>query len=45
VNAAGEWTFASNTLTYWTGTAAQPVTLVGVTSVVADGSSVLKISY
>ena len=47
VDASGEWAFATSTgtLTYWNGSASQTVTLVGVSSVAADGSSALKISY
>lgn len=47
VNASGEWSFVNSTdvFTFWNGTAAQPVTLVGLASVAADGTGVLKIEF
>lgn len=47
VNDIGEWTFVNSTdvLTYWNGSSAQAITLIGVASVSADGSSMLKIGF
>ena len=47
VDASGEWAFATSTgtLTYWNGSTSKTITLVGVSSVAADGSTSLKISY
>ena len=46
VSEAGEWTFVNgaDVLTLWNG-AVQSITLVGVASVTADGSSTLKVMY
>jgi hypothetical protein len=47
VNDKGEWTFVNSTdvLTFWDGSVAQTITLVGVSSISADGSTLLKIGY
>ena len=47
MNDSGEWTFDNTTdvLTFWNGAAAQQVSIIGVNSVVADGSNLLKVGF
>jgi hypothetical protein len=46
INERGEWSFVNSTdvLTFWNGSAAQTITLVGVASVSANGSTLLNIT-